>query len=163
MRRIGKAAKVVISHLPVVVIKEPERVTFGLTGIILGIMVFISPLQPPSIVEVTNDNLSVYSWGLTFLVGGVSKLAGLRITTDTYGRITVARYNRGRYLERFGALLLMMAFVTYGVAILLVNGTNGLFVAVVFFLGALGNLLRLVVSTAGRESLKERGFGNGSL
>ena len=146
-----RVADWIVSRLPFIVIKEPERVFVAFASIIMGLLMLFPPSRPDSIVS-TLDSFTSVLWALAFLGGGVAKIIGLSITSRLRGRIAnIRRYETGRSFERMGASFIALATFVYAAVILKSRGAPAILVAVMFTGLALTNLVRLLVSVAGRD------------
>lgn len=154
-QRAIRLSKWIVSHLPMMLIKEPERVFISYLAVIIGTIMLIPYYHPPSIDKALGGIFS-FIWASTFLIGGLAKLAGLFVTTDTLRPQTLDRIDVGRSLERLGASLIALATLIYAVVTLRENGLPALMTFMMFIGLSIVNTIRLVVSTAGHAELQER-------
>jgi hypothetical protein len=151
MRRVLHSLPIFfIKHLPIFVIRQPERTFLALVGF------FLAASNIQYLID-TDDNQSnipdiiLMQWVIGFGLSGLSTLIGMYRSSK--GSTPGKKYNArnlfsGVSLERLGALLLAVTSLSY-VVIEQTSSNMQWPIAAIFYGLSLANVLRLTISTVG--------------
>lgn len=133
--------------LPLKIAEAPERVLINVMCVLIGAAVLLSDqsgrLWPPVV---------SYVWAVMLIVGGAAALVG-------YWRNPSG--SLARPLERLGYLVVGAASLAYGVRALWVVGWAAVPIAGIFLGIAFAKAVRLLVSSAARDSVLRSGEARG--
>jgi hypothetical protein len=145
-------ARFLVRHLPLFVVREPERVLVAVSAILIGITVFWPPSRSATLQQIYPDWV-ILEWGVTLLTGGFMKLIGLWMSSHVLFGKTKAYELRARLAERAGASLICFGAATYGITLIIVSGWSAIGPALIFLCLAAANGIRFIVSAVGRAIL----------
>lgn len=131
----------ILRWLPLPLAQAPERVVLNSACIIIGAAALVPP-RPGSLFT-TWPEWAPPVWGIAMLVGGVATLAGM-------WRCKIS-------LERLGYLLVGGSCLLFGVSALVVFGPRAIPTGLIFFSFALAKAIRMLVSSAARDTVLEVG------
>lgn len=136
--------------LPLVMIREPERIFIGYLSVLVGILMSIPSLRPSSVAEELN-HFTAGLWAAAFIAGGLFKIVGLSITTSTHYSRSIRRRDFGVLYMQTGASLIAFATALYAVLAIWHNGVAALIVFFMFMGMAGVNLLRVILVAGGKK------------
>jgi hypothetical protein len=119
-------------------------------SIVYGLLLFFPELHPQSVDDALDHPRTTVTWALLFVAGGISKAYGLSVTTAIFDNRHPKRLEWGKTWERVGASLIALCFTIYAAVALAINGMAAMLPASLFIAIAVTNLIRLVISVAGR-------------
>jgi hypothetical protein len=131
----------VVRRLPRAIILSPEQVVLNFAFVVIGVAAFFS-IEGSLTTEWQPDFVHI-AWALAMIVGGGSVLLGLFRSNST--------------TERLGYLLTGPACLWFGVSALIYRGLPGLTVFLIFFAIFMIKVLRMVLSSAARDTILELG------
>jgi hypothetical protein len=149
-----KFARWAVKHMPMFVILQPERVFIGIIGILLGVGFYVRPGG------INSSSMSMWllaEISMSFFFGGIIKLVGLKLSTGQRVRKSIVKEQQARALERLGASLIGLGAISYGLGALILYGRNALILIIIMLTMGGTNIVRLLISTAGRSYLEHAG------
>lgn len=133
-----RLALAIVPRLPVLLVRDTERVVLNLATGTVGFTSLLALREPGTIATVLPFPLLVL-WSVTLMIGAAMVLLGM---------------SRGyRILERAGLMLSAIGCVTYAAALFSVGGARAQIIGVLFLAIAAANLLRLLASSASNATV----------
>jgi hypothetical protein len=136
--------------MPLFVILQPERVFLALAAILIGAGFYV---RPGTVHQSELPAWLLIEISVTLIAGGVVTVMGLYLSSRQRTRKSPGKELRSRSMERFGASLIAFGSATYGAGSILAYGWGAFFVGTIMIIFSFVNILRVLISTAGRSIL----------